>query len=117
MPPGRILDRLTPTATLLVSRAWVLREVEAVPGIDATRRAELVDALVGYEPERRHGLRNNFIAWILMLGGTAVARLVGAEPWIGFVAGLAIVLLLARLLVVRALRWKLARLLDADARR
>ena len=109
----RFIDRLTPPAVLLVSRAWVLREVGAVPGLDEARREALVDELIAWEPERRHGLRNNFIAWLLMLGGTGVARLVGVEPWIGFVAGLLLVLLLARQLAVRALRWKLAELTGA----
>jgi len=107
-PRIRWLDRLTPAAVLLVSRAWVLREVAAVPGLDEARRAELVDELIAYEPERRHGLRNNFIAWLIMLGGTGLADLAGAPPWLGFVAGLLLVLLLARELAVRALRWRLA---------
>ncbi len=110
----RWIDRLTPTAVLLVSRAWVLREVGALPGIDDARRAELVDELIGYEPERRHGLRNNFIAWLIMLGGAGLAGLVGAAPWLGFSAGLLIVLLLARELAVRALRWRLAQLIDSN---
>jgi len=59
-------------------------------------------------------LRNNFIAWILMLGGTGIARLIDVEPWIGFVAGILIVLYLARLLAVKALRWKLDQLTGAD---
>jgi hypothetical protein len=106
----RFLDRLTPAAVLLVSRAWVLREVAALPDIDDARRGQLVDELIGYEPERRHGLRNNFIAWLIMLGGTGLARLAGVAPWLGFVAGLLLVLLLARQLAVRALRWRLAQL-------
>jgi len=110
----RWIDRLTPTAVLLVSRAWVLREVGALPGIDDARRAELADELIGYEPERRHGLRNNFIAWLIMLGGTGLARLVGAAPWLGFIAGLLIVLMLARELAVRALRWRLAQLIGSN---
>lgn len=105
-------DRLTPAAVLLVSRAWVLREVHAVPRLDDRRRAELVDVLCAYEPERRHGLRNNFIAWIIMLGGTGLARLAGVPPWLGFVAGLLVVLVLARSLATRALRWRLQQLLD-----
>ena len=111
-PPLRIrwVDRLTPTAVLLVSRAWVLREVATVPDIDDARRAQLVDELIGYEPERRHALRNNFIAWLIMLGGVGLAHLAGIPPWLGFVAGLLIVLLLARELAVRALRWRLAQL-------
>jgi hypothetical protein len=115
-PPIRCTDRLAPAAVLLVSRAWVLREVAAIPGLAEPRRAELIDALISYEPERRHGLRNNFIAWVLMLGGAAVARLAGIEPWLGFAAGLAVVLLLARMLAVRALRWRLAQLVGDEAR-
>jgi hypothetical protein len=115
--PIRWTDRLTPTAVLLVSRAWVMREVAALAGLSEARRAELVDQLIAYEPERRHGLRNNFIAWILMLGGTGVARLAGAAPWIGFIGGLLAVLLLARMLAVRALRWKLAQLTGDEAHR
>jgi hypothetical protein len=115
--PIRWIDRLTPTAVLLVSRAWVLREIASLPALSEARRAELVDALIAYEPERRHGLRNNFVAWLLMLGGTGVARLAGIAPWIGFIGGLLVVLLLARMLAVRALRWKLARLVaGADDR-
>jgi len=112
-PHIRWFDRLTPTAVLLVSRAWVLREVAAVPGIDEARRAELADQLIGYEPERRHGLRNNFIGWLIMLAGTGLAHLAGVPPWLGFVAGLLVVLLLAREVAVRALRWRLAQLAKA----
>ena len=107
----RWTDRLTPTAVLLVSRAWVLREVAALPGLDEARRAELADELIAYEPERRHGLRNNFIGWLIMLSGTGLAHLAGVPPWLGFVAGLLVVLLLARAVAVRALRWRLAQLL------
>jgi len=106
--PARWLDRLTPAAVLLVSRAWVMREVAAVPALDAARRARLVDELSGYEPPRRHGLRNTFVAWLLMLGGAALARLLGVAPWLGFVGGMLVVLLLARELACRALRWRLA---------
>jgi hypothetical protein len=109
----RFADRLTPTAVLLVSRAWVLREVAAVPDVDDLQRARLSDELISYEPERRHGLRNNFIAWLIMLGGVGLAELIGAAHWIGFVAGLLIVLLLARELAVRALRWRLAQLIHS----
>ena len=34
-----LLDRLTPTAVGVVSRAWVLREVAAVPGSMPVRAA------------------------------------------------------------------------------
>ena len=106
----RLRDRLTPATVPLVSRAWVLREVAALPGLDDAQRHQLVDALIGYEPERHHGLRNNFIAWVIMLGGTGLARLADVAPWLGFGAGLMLVLWLARLLAVRALRWRLAQL-------
>ena len=106
----RFADRLTPTAVLLVSRAWVLREVAALPGLDEARRAELVDELIAYEPERRHGLRNNFVGWLIMLGGTGLAQVAGLPPWLGFVSGLLVVALLARAVAVRALRWRLAQL-------
>jgi hypothetical protein len=111
----RWTDRLTPTAVLLVSRAWVLREVGALAAIDEARRAKLVDELIGYEPERRHALRNNFIGWLIMLGGTGLAHLAGLPPWLGFVAGLLVVLLLAREVAVRALRWRLAQLAGPTA--
>lgn len=104
------MDRLTPTAVLLVSRAWVMQEVAALPGLTPERRAALVDELIAYEPERRHGLRNNFIGWLIMLGGTGLAHLAGVPPWLGFVAGLVLVLVLAREVAVRALRWRLAQL-------
>jgi len=109
LPVGWI-DRLTPTAVLLVSRAWVMQEVAALPGLTPERRAALVDELIAYEPERRHGLRNNFIGWLIMLGGTGLAHLAGVPPWLGFVAGLVLVLVLAREVAVRALRWRLAQL-------
>jgi hypothetical protein len=35
-------------------------------------------------------------------------------PWLGFVAGLLVVLLLAREVAVRALRWRLAQLAKAQ---
>ncbi len=108
----RLIDRLTPAAVLLVSRAWILREVATVDGIDDAQRAQLADELLGYEPERRFGLRNSFIAWLIMLGGALLARLIDVPPWIGFVAGLLIVLALARELATRALRWKLGQMLE-----
>jgi len=104
------IDRLTPTAVLLVSRAWVMQQVAALPDLTPERRAALVDELIAYEPERRHGLRNNFIGWLIMLGGTGLAHLAGVPPWLGFVVGLVLVLVLAREVAVRALRWRLAQL-------
>ena len=113
--PIRAVDFATPTAVLLVSRAWVLREVNTVTGIDAARRAELADALCAYEPERRNGLRNNFIAWIIMLGGSALAPLASLPAWLGFASGVLVVLALARALATRTLRWRLAQLINGLA--
>lgn len=114
--PIRAHDYLTPTAVLLVSRAWVLREVSTVDGQDERRRVQLVDELVAYEPERRNGLRNNFIAWLIMLGGAGLASLIGLPAWLGFAGGVLIVLAMARALATRALRWRLAQLIDPDSR-
>ncbi len=107
-------DRITPTAVVLVSRAWVVSEV-ASRGVDQQRQAALVDELVGYEPPRRNGLRNNFIFWLCALGAALLARAVGLPGWSGFVAALLIFGWIARELAVRALRWRLDQLL-ADAR-
>ncbi len=115
-PSIRALDYLTPTAVLLVSRAWVLREVGAVADLDDGRRAQLADELSAYEPERRNGLRNNFIAWLIMLGGAGLASLIGLPAWLGFAGGVLIVLAMARALATRALRWRLAQLIDPDSR-
>ena len=106
-------DRLTPTAVGTVSRAWVMREVAGRVG-DESRCARLVDELVGYEPPRRHGLRNNFIFWIGVLAAAALSRLVGLPGWTGFVAALLGFLWIARELAVRALRWRLDQLLAGE---
>ncbi len=103
-------DRLTPTAVGLVSRAWVVDEV-ASRGVDRQRQAALIDELVGYEPPRRHGLRNNFIFWFGALGAALLARAIGLPGWSGFVAALLIFVWIARELAVRALRWRLDQLL------
>jgi len=108
-------DRITPTAVGLVSRAWVIAEVERAAdraGIaDAAARARLVEALVGYEPPREHGIRNNAIVWVGLIGGAMLADAIGLPAWTGFAAALAVLLLIARELAVRTLRWRLAQLL------
>lgn len=107
-------DRLTPTAVGLVSRAWVMREVERRVA-DAPTRARLVDELSFYEPPRRHGLRNNFIFWVGVLSAAALSRWIGLPGWTGFVAALLVFLWIARELAVRALRWRLDQLVDGAA--
>jgi Flp pilus assembly protein TadB len=109
-----LLDRVTPTAVGLVSRAWVLREVAAVPDLSAARRAEIVDQLCSYQPPRKHGLRDNFIAWMVMLGGAMVFNWLGLPGWLGFLLGLAGLVAVARVLMLRVLRWRLAQLLGGD---
>ncbi len=111
---ARLLDHLTPTASLLVSRGWVVDEVARVPDLDAARRAQLVDALCEYERPRRHGLRDNFIVWAVLIALTLTAHGLGLPGWSGFVAGLLLLTALARVLTVKALRWELAQLLRPD---
>lgn len=110
--PVRTLDRFTPTAVGLVSRAWVIEEVERTAS-DATRHPALIEELVGFEPPRTHGLRNMFLFWALAIGASGVADAVGLPPWSGFVVVLLLFLWLARLLAVKALRWRLEQLLAA----
>jgi len=113
--PIRWRDRISPTAVGLVSRAWVIAEVDRAADragvVDAATRAQLVDALVGYEPPRTHGLRNNAIVWVGLIGSAMAAGAIGLPGWVGFVAALGAFLLIARELAVRALRWRLAQLL------
>jgi hypothetical protein len=110
-----LLDRLTPIAVGVVSRAWVLREVAAVPGLDAAARSRLVDALSEYQPPRRQPMRDNLIAWAVLLGGAMLFNALDLPGWIGFVLGLFALTAVARLLAVRALRWRLAQWLDEHA--
>lgn len=109
-------NRITPTAVGLVSRAWVIAEVERAAeraGItDAATRAQWIEALCGYEPPRRHGIRNNAIVWVGLIGSAMLAGAIGLPAWTGFVAALAGFLLIARELAVRALRWRLEQLLS-----
>jgi hypothetical protein len=106
-----LADRFTPTAVGLVSRAWVIGEVLRVPQVGDAHRRQLVDQLCTYQPPRRHGLRDNFIAWVILLGGAMLFNALGLPGWLGFVVGLAMLTALARLLAVKALRWRLERLL------
>lgn len=107
-----LLDRLTPTAVGVVSRAWVLREVAAVPGLDASARWRLVDVLSAYQPPRRQPMRDNAIAWAVLLGGAMLFNALDLPGWIGFVLALVALTAVARVLATRALRWRLARWLE-----
>jgi hypothetical protein len=108
--PTQLRDRLTPTAVGLVSRAWVVEEVEArVP--DPVLRPALIDELVGYEPTRRHALRNMFLFWLTAIGASAMAGALDLPRWTGFVVTVLLFGWLARLLAVKALRWRLDQLL------
>jgi hypothetical protein len=107
-----LLDRLTPTAVGLVSRAWVLREVAAVPGLDAGARRRLVDVLIAYQPPRRQPIRDNAIAWAVLLGGAMLFNALDLPGWIGFLLALVALTAVARALATRALRWRLARWLQ-----
>lgn len=110
--PVRMQDRFTPTAAGLVSRAWVIREVERREA-DPARRDALVDELVGFEPPRQHGLRNMFVFWLFAIAASTLAGAIGLPRWWGFVAVVALFGWLARLLAVKALRWRLGQLLAA----
>jgi hypothetical protein len=108
--PTELRDRLTPTAVGLVSRAWVVEEVEGRVS-DPGRQAALIDELVGYEPPRQHALRNMFLFWSTAIAASALAGALGAPRWTGFVAAVLLFAWLARLLAVKALRWRLDQLL------
>jgi len=110
--PIRTLDRFTPTAVGLVSRAWVIEEVERRVA-DGMRHPALIEELVGFEPPRTHGLRNMVLFWALAIGASGIADAIGLPPWSGFVAILLLFLWLARLLAVKALRWRLDQLLSS----
>ena len=108
--PTELRDRFTPTAVGLVSRAWVIEEVEGRVSDPALRPA-LIDELVGYEPPRQHALRNMFLFWLTAISASALAGALDLPRWTGFVAALVLFAWLARLLAVKALRWRLDRLL------
>jgi hypothetical protein len=111
--PSTWKDRLSPTAVGLVSRAWVIDQVES-RGVDPQRRDVLIDELVGYEPPRTHGLRNNLIFWIGAFGAAMIARAIDLPGWLGFAAALVFFIWIGRELAVRALRWRLDRLLTEE---
>lgn len=106
-----LADRFTPTAVGVVSRAWVIDAVLRVPSLSDAQRRQLVEQLCTYQPPRRHGLRDNFIAWMILLGGAMLFNALDLPGWIGFVLGLVLLTALARTLAVKALRWRLERLL------
>ena len=108
MPPT-LSDRLTPTAVGLVSRGWVIDAVEHRIA-DPLRRARAIDALVGYEPPRRHGLRNMFLFWAAAIGASTIAGMLDVPRWTGFVAVLVAFAWIARALATRALLWRLDQL-------
>lgn len=112
--PVRTLDRFTPTAAGLVSRAWVIEEVERREA-EPARRGALIDELVGFEPPRPHGLRNMFLFWLLAIAASALAGAIGLPRWWGFAAVVALFVWLARLLAVKALSWRLDQLLAGRA--
>ena len=104
--PATLGDRFTPTAVGLVSRGWVIDVVErriADPG----RRSRAIDALVEFEPPRRHGLRNMFFFWAAAISASGLAGMIGLPGWTGFVAVLVTFTFIARALATRALLWRL----------
>lgn len=107
--PATARDRFTPTAVGLVSRGWVIEQVEQRVA-DPARRAALIDDLVGFEPPRRHGLRNMFLFWLAAIAASVLAGEVGLPRWSGFVAALLAFAWLARSLATRALLWRLDQL-------
>ncbi len=111
IPKAKLKHHLTPTASILVSRGWVLREVERVPELNRAERNELVDALCAWELPRNNSLRNNFIVWMCLLGMAMLFGALGLPGWLGFVIAMAGLLGVARALAVRQLRWKLGQLL------
>ena len=110
---ARLQDRFTPTAVGLVSRAWVIEEVERRV-VDPARHAALIDELVGYEPPRQHALRNMFLFWAIAIAASTLAGAIGLPRWSGFVAVVALFAWLARLLAIKALRWRLDQLVAAS---
>ncbi len=111
IPKAKLKHHLTPTASMLVSRGWVLREVERVPDLDGAARTRLVDALCAWEPPRRHGVRTNVIVWVTLLCAAMLFGALGLPGWLGFLVAMAGLIGVARALVVRQMRWKLGQLL------
>jgi protein-S-isoprenylcysteine O-methyltransferase Ste14 len=107
---AHLKDRFTPTAVGLVSRAWVIEEVERrVP--DRARHAVLIEELVAYEPPRQHAFRNMFLFWAFAISASTLAGALDLPRWSGFAAVVVLFAWLARLLAIKALRWHLDRLL------
>lgn len=96
---------------MLVSRAWVMQEVERVPDLDRAERNRLVDALCSWEPPRQAGLFTNMVVWVILLGMAMLFGAAGLPGWFGFLVALGGLLSVARALAVRQLRWKLGQLL------
>jgi hypothetical protein len=72
----------------------------------------LIDELVGYEPPRQHALRNMFLFWAVAISASALAGALGLPRWSGFAVVVVLFAWLARLLAIKALRWRLDQLLD-----
>lgn len=102
---------LTPTAALLVSRAWVMNEVERVPDLDRGERNRLVDLLSAWEPPCHKSLFSNPMVWLILVGAAMLFGAAGLPAWFGFAIALGGLLYVAHELVVRQLRWKLLQLL------
>jgi hypothetical protein len=111
IPKAKLKHHLAPTASMLVSRGWVMQEVERVPELNRAERNQLVDTLCAWEPPRNNSLRSNFIAWMCMLGVAMLFGAVGLPGWLGFVIAMTGLIAVARALVVRQMRWKLDQLL------
>jgi hypothetical protein len=92
----------------------VAHAAQRVPDLAPAQRARLVDALCEYERPRRHGMRDNFIVWVVLIGLTMLAGALGLPGWSGFVLGLALLTAVARALTVKALRWRLDALLRGE---
>jgi hypothetical protein len=112
--PAAWNERFTPTAVGLVSRAWVIEEVERRTTDPATRAA-WVDDLIAYQPPRRHGLRNMFLFWLVAIGASMLAGAVDLPRWLGFVVAVAVFAWVARELATRALKWRLDQLAAGTA--
>jgi hypothetical protein len=111
--PASTRDRFTPTAVGLVSRGWVIEEVERRVA-EPEQRTALIEELVGYEPPRRHGVRNMFLFWAGAIGASGIAGALDLPRWVGFCVALALFTWLARELATRALRWRLEKLIAGE---
>ncbi len=96
---------------MLVSRGWVMREVERVPDLNRAERNQLVDTLCAWEPPRTNSLRTHVIVWMSMLGMAMLFGALELPGWLGFLIAMGGLIAVARALVVRQMRWKLGQLL------